>query len=205
MPRPDSRRPRAGSGRARSRSGSGGRARARHRPRRRAPPSRDGSPGRGRTATGHARAPRSARVELRVARRPGATVEVRERRAGATSRSRAGRAPRSGSCGRRPARARSAPTAAARAGTRLARDGGDVRGLVVERPAERVSHDEQARVRRPVPRPQSDRSAPERPADGRDKASPCVSRDVHRLTARLRLTGREDSWRERGAVRRDRG
>ncbi len=71
------------------------------------------------------------------------------------------------------------------------RDAGHVRRLVVERPAERVAEDEQARVGRPVSRPRTDRGASERPSDGRGEA-PRVPRDVHR--------GREDSGADEEGV-----
>ena len=71
------------------------------------------------------------------------------------------------------------PAARAEAVAGPIRDAGDVRRLVVERPAERVPQDEKARVRRPVSRPHSDRGASERPGDGRGEA-PRVSSDLHR-------------------------
>ena len=55
--------------------------------------------------------------------------------------------------------------------------------LVGEHPLGSFLLDEQARMGRPVTRPQSDRRAPERPADRRGEA-PCVSRDVHRHGSR---------------------
>ena len=104
-PRRAARRRRAETARARSRSGSGGRAPARRPPRR-----TSSSISRWVTWTRSNRAAfRRERVEgsveLRVARRSRGARGSTQGRAGATSPSRAGRALRSGSCGRRPGRA----------------------------------------------------------------------------------------------------
>ena len=123
-------------------------------------------------------------IELREARRPRAPVEVRHpepvRRAGPDRVER-----------REVARVEDDLAPAVPGPRRLPehvsgipRDGGDVRGLVVERPAERVTEDEEPRVIGPVPRPQSDGCATHRPTHGRGKAAR-VEAAVHR--------GREDS------------
>ena len=161
-------------------------------------------------AVGVARERLVGTVELGEAGRPRAAVEVRHPEP--VGRARPARVER-GEVARveddlppREPRPRGRPERVAR----LARDGGHVGRLVVERPAELVAEDEEAGAVGPVARPPADRGLPQRPADGSDEA-PRVPRGRHRrdgaappagsvTSGGLRPTAREDSGVADGVV-----
>ena len=157
----------------------------------------------------HAREPSGVAAERLVrARRTRGSPASRDgrgstrARAGGTSPSRAGRAPRSGSCGRRPGAARTRAQSAGREPVSgAARDARHVRRLVVERPAERVADDEQARPVGPAACAETDRRLRARRSPARG-ARGAVIRAAPRGSGRRRRSAR--ARRSPPGTRRDR-
>ena len=182
VPRAGRHRPGAGTRRRRSRSGCGAPSPAPSRSSTRAPPSRGSSPGCGRSR-------RDVRASLRSRRRTGASPGSRDGRGSTRARGCSGTAEvveeereltqMEDRLIRDPAGPPARPELDSERGGRAT----ELPRLVGEHPLSSLLFEEQARVRGPVTRPQSDRRLPERPADRPSKAAR-VSRDVHRHGSR---------------------